>query len=61
LGKRGQKPKFSDVACPNEEFEHYGITDQGHVVGPGSPGEAQLFSGMKMGCEVTDTLRKGEI
>ncbi|VVB64429.1 Uncharacterised protein [uncultured archaeon] len=32
-GKRGPKPKFSDVACPNEECEHYGLTDQGNVVG----------------------------
>lgn len=36
LGKRGPKPKFSDVACPNEECEHYGITDQGNVVGNGT-------------------------
>jgi transposase-like protein len=36
LGKRGPRPKFSDIACPNEECERYGITDQGNVVGNGT-------------------------
>jgi transposase-like protein len=36
LGKRGPKPKFSDVACPNEGCGHYGLTDQGNVVGNGT-------------------------
>lgn len=36
LGKRGPRPKFSDVACPNEECEHYGLTDRGNVVGNGT-------------------------
>jgi transposase-like protein len=36
LGKRGPKPKFSCVACPNEACEHYGLTNQGNVVGNGT-------------------------
>ena len=36
LGKRGPRPKFSDVTCPNEECERYGLTDQGNVVGNGT-------------------------
>jgi transposase-like protein len=36
LGKRGPKSKFSDVACPNEECEYYGLTNQGNVVGNGT-------------------------
>ena len=36
MGKRGPRPKFSDIACPNEKCERYGITDQGNVVGNGT-------------------------
>jgi transposase-like protein len=36
LGKRGPKQKFTDVACPNEECEDYGLANQGNVVGNGT-------------------------
>jgi len=36
LGKRGPKPMFSNVACPNEKCERYGHTGQGNVVGNGT-------------------------
>jgi transposase-like protein len=36
LGKRGPRPRFSNVACPNEECEHYGLTNLGNVVGNGT-------------------------
>jgi transposase-like protein len=36
LGKRGPKPMFSDVACPNEECKQYGLTGQGNIVGNGT-------------------------
>jgi len=36
LGKRGPKPMFLDVACPNEECEQYGRTGQGNIIGNGT-------------------------
>jgi len=36
LGKRGPKPKFTEVACPNEECEQYGQAGQGNIVGNGT-------------------------
>jgi len=36
LGKRGPKPKFLEVACPNEECEQYGCAGQGNIVGNGT-------------------------
>jgi transposase-like protein len=36
MGKRGPKPKFNDVACPNEDCEYYGLTGKGNVVGNGT-------------------------
>lgn len=36
MGKRGPKPMFSDVACPNEECKQYGLTGQGNIVGNGT-------------------------
>jgi len=31
MGKRGPKPKFTDVACPNEQCSQFGITEEGNV------------------------------
>ena len=36
MGKRGPKPKFSDIACPNEKCDQYGLTDQGNIIGNGT-------------------------
>lgn len=36
MGKRGPSPRFSNVACPNEECKHYGQTNLGNVVGNGT-------------------------
>lgn len=33
MGKRGPKPQFTDVACPNKDCKLYGLTGQGNVVG----------------------------
>lgn len=47
-GRRGPKPKFLDVACPNIRCKQRGKTGVGHVVGNGtyhtrSSGTARLF------------------
>jgi len=31
MGKRGPKPRFLDVACPNEQCSQFGITGEGNV------------------------------
>jgi len=36
MGKRGPKPQFTDVACPNKDCEFYGLTDHGNIVGNGT-------------------------
>jgi transposase-like protein len=36
LGKRGPKPMFLEVACPNEECDQYGCTGLGNIVGNGT-------------------------
>ena len=36
MGKRGAKPKFSDVFCPNRECKFYGIPGKGNIVGNGT-------------------------
>ena len=36
MGKRGPKPQFIDVVCPNKDCELYGLADQGNVVGNGT-------------------------
>ncbi len=36
MGKRGPKPQFTDVACPNEDCDLYGQTGQENVVGNGT-------------------------
>ena len=36
LWKRGPKPQFINVACPNKDCELHGLTGQGNVVGNGT-------------------------
>src|SRR5512136_3020177 len=36
MGKRGPKPKFVDVACPNGRCKQFGIKGQGNIVGNGT-------------------------
>lgn len=36
MGKRGPKPKFTDVACPNEGCKLHGIPGKGNIVGNGT-------------------------
>ena len=35
MGKRGPKPQFTDVACPNHSCKSYGLTGEGNIVGNG--------------------------
>ena len=36
MGKRGSKPKFTDVSCPNQDCKFYGISRKGNVIGNGT-------------------------
>jgi transposase-like protein len=36
MGKRGPKPKFTNVACPNEDCEYYDLTGKGNVIANGT-------------------------
>jgi len=36
MGKRGPKPQFTDVACPNHSCKSYGLTGEGNIVGNGT-------------------------
>jgi transposase-like protein len=36
MGKRGPKPSFVDVACPNKDCEDYGKIENENVVGNGT-------------------------
>ena len=36
MGERGPKPKFVDVACPNEACKEYGKAGAGNIVGNGT-------------------------
>ena len=36
MGKRGPKPQFTDVVCPNKYCKLYGLTGQDNVVGNGT-------------------------
>ena len=31
MGKRGLKPRFLDMACPNEQWTHFGVAWKGNV------------------------------
>lgn len=36
MEKRGPKPKFTNVACPNEDCEYYTLTGKGNVIANGT-------------------------
>jgi len=36
MARRGPKPKFTDVPCPNEDCTLYGVTSKGNVIGNGT-------------------------
>lgn len=36
MGKRGKRPAFSDVCCPNQKCEHYGQKGVGNIVSNGT-------------------------
>jgi len=36
MARRGPKPKFIDVPCPNEDCTLYGVTGKGNVIGNGT-------------------------
>ena len=36
MGKRGAKPKFTDVSCPNEDCKLYGVTGKENIIGNGT-------------------------
>jgi len=36
MGKRGPKPQFFDVACPNKNCKLYGLTNQDNITGNGT-------------------------
>ncbi len=33
MGKRGAKPKFTDISCPNQDCKFYGIFGKGNTIG----------------------------
>jgi hypothetical protein len=33
MGKRGAKPNFTDVSCPNQDCKFYGISGKGNIIG----------------------------
>ena len=35
MGKRGAKPKFTDISCPNQDCKFYGIFGKGNIIGNG--------------------------
>jgi len=37
MGKRGAKPKFTDISCPNQDCKFYGILGKGNIIGNGTP------------------------
>ena len=36
MGKRGTKPQFNDVFCPNQDCKFYGISGKGNIIGNGT-------------------------
>ena len=36
MEKRGPKPQFTDVVCPNHSCKSYGLTGEGNIVGNGT-------------------------
>ena len=67
MGKRGPKPKFNDVACPNANCSSYGVAGMGNVTGNGtstnrSGGQVRKFVCSTCGtvfCSRTNTVFYG--
>lgn len=62
MGKRGPKPRFIEVSCPNEQCVDYGIAGKGNVIGHGTyetnSGEVRKYlchSCGKMFCDRSNT------
>jgi transposase-like protein len=62
MGKRGPKPRFVDMSCPNEQCALYGIAGKGNVIGHGTyetqSGKVRKYichSCGKMFCDRTNT------
>lgn len=36
IGKRGLKPQFTDISCPNQNCKFYGIFGKGNIIGNGT-------------------------
>ena len=36
MGRRGPKPRFNDVACPNENCDLYEVAGKGNMIGNGT-------------------------
>jgi len=36
MGKRGAKPKFTDISCPNEDCNLYGVPGKGNIISNGT-------------------------
>ena len=36
MEKRGAKPYFTDVSCPNKDCKFYGISGKGNIIGNGT-------------------------
>ena len=32
MGKRGAKPKFIDISCPNQNCKFYGVSGKGNII-----------------------------
>jgi transposase-like protein len=64
MGKRGPKPRFDNVACPNKNCSLYGIAGKGNVVGGGtyntkSRGRVRKYKCKECGsifCDRTNTV-----
>jgi len=63
MTRRGPKPKFIDVPCPNEDCTLYGVTGEGNVIGNGTyktkNGKVQKYICRSCGrvfCERTNTV-----
>jgi transposase-like protein len=54
MGKRGPKPRFLDVACPNEECPQFGIAGNGNVTVCGTYGRIN-GKGRKFVCHACGT------
>ena len=54
MGKRGPKPRFLDVACPNEKCTLFGVTGKGNVTVYGTY-ERSSGKGRKFICHTCET------